>query len=86
MLKTRWLAHLREGIKRDVDASGLTGNVFDVVSLVKDDDAVLEVDVHAGADNGVDKIVIGAEHQICLVSEGSSSIVGARTPLGTRFH
>ena len=43
---------------------GLT--VFDVVSLVKDEDGVGDVDVHGGANHGVDDVVVWAEHKLCF--------------------
>jgi len=42
------------------------GVVLDVVGLVEDEDALLDVDVHGLADDGVNQVVVRAEHQVSL--------------------
>jgi hypothetical protein len=85
-LTIRFCLDLKQVIHAQVDACSLSSSVLDIVSLVKDDDVTMKIDVNFLPDEGVDDVVVRAEDDISLLCQLARCIIRAPFSVFASFH
>ena len=50
--------------------------VFNVVGFIKDEDSIVHCNVHGGADDRIQQVIVGAEDHLCILCMHRAQVSG----------